>query len=97
VRIRIRIEQNEWLSKEVAYDYSVPLPVLNDILPAKMFPGMSFLDITDAQRREELRRKWIDMISSNIAYALTDYLLTKQGEDKYGELRGINKSVEQIK
>jgi hypothetical protein len=45
--------------------------VLEDIIPSRN-PAFSLEQVADIQRRSERRQKFIDMISSEVAHALTE-------------------------
>jgi hypothetical protein len=89
IKMRIMLEGSV-PGEVVGYNYTIPAIQWHEIAPPptppeesvssapmwdfRLLPGS---DMYDAQARQELRKRVIDMVASNIAHAITDFCLRK--------------------
>ena len=69
-----------WRGKRRTYQHALSRSDLDDILP--FTPPMSPQDAVEQMQREDRRRRMIDMISGQIAHAMTNALLSKMDDTK---------------
>jgi hypothetical protein len=71
----IRIMFND---KQLAFKHIIDKLQLEDIMPPKYPEQISPYDVYEIQRRTELRNRFVDMISNNIAW---EFIKALTGED----------------
>jgi hypothetical protein len=79
--MRIFMEDDK-AHKEIGYNYAFTMLDIENIVPRKIDANLTPWEHIDVMRSEENRKRFVDMLSANIAWALTDYLVKERTKEK---------------